>query len=177
MRGGTPIFQAIRHSKDPTVFTVLFEDTAAMIGLFIALLGVAGSHLFGLHQLDGLASIGIGIVLAVVAILLAIESKGLLIGEGADPIIVAEIRALVAADKRISRINEVLTMHLGPTEVLLNASFDFVDKLEARDVEIAISEFEMEIKKRFPEICRVFIEAQSWSAHLADQSKDGSAMA
>ncbi len=147
MRGDTPIFQAIRHSKDPTVFTVLFEDTAAMIGLFIALLGVAGSHLFGLHQLDGLASIGIGIVLAVVAVLLAIESKGLLIGEGANPKIVAEIRTVVAADKRISRINEVLTMHLGPTEILLNASLDFVDDLDAHGVETAISEFEAEIKK------------------------------
>jgi cation diffusion facilitator family transporter len=177
MRGDTPIFQAIRHSKDPTVFTVLFEDTAAMIGLFIAFLGVAGSHLYGLHQLDGLASIGIGIVLAVVAILLAIESKGLLIGEGADPQIVAEIRTVVDADKRISRINEVLTMHLGPTEILLNASLDFVDDLDAREVETAISEFETEIKKRFPEIRRVFIEAQSWTAHMADQSKTGSAKA
>ncbi len=173
MRGDTPIFKAIRHSKDPTVFTVLFEDTAAMIGLVIAFVGVAGSHLYGLHYLDGLASIGIGIVLAVVAVLLAIESKGLLIGEGADPKIVTEIRAVVARDNRISRINEVLTMHLGPTEILLNASFDFVDDLEARDVEIAISEFETEIKKRFPEVRRVFIEAQSWTAHLADKSKSG----
>ena len=173
MRGDTPIFKAIRHSKDPTVFTVLFEDTAAMIGLFIALIGVAGSHLYNIHELDGLASIGIGIVLAVVAILLAIESKGLLIGEGADPMIVAEIRTVVANDRRISRINEVLTMHLGPTEILLNASFDFVDDLDARDLEFAISEFETEIKQRFPEIRRVFIEAQSWSAHLADRTKAG----
>jgi len=173
MRGDTPIFTAIRHSKDPTVFTVLFEDTAAMIGLFIALAGVAGSHLYGIHQLDGLASIGIGLVLAIVAVLLAIESKGLLIGEGADPKIIAEIRSVVANDKRISRINEVLTMHLGPTEILLNASIDFIDELDARDVEFAISEFETEIKKRFPEIRRVFIEAQNWSAHLADLTKDG----
>ncbi len=171
MRGDTPIFQAIRQSKDPTVFTVLFEDTAAMIGLFIALVGVAGSHVYGLHQLDGLASIGIGIVLAVVAVLLAIESKGLLIGEGADPKVVAEIRRVVTKDRRISRVNEVLTMHLGPNEILLTVSLDFIDALNAIEVETAISEFEKEIKTRFPEIRRIFIEAQNWSAHVADQKQ------
>tara|TARA_R110000751_G_scaffold10055_2_gene37326 strand:- start:163494 stop:164507 length:1014 start_codon:yes stop_codon:yes gene_type:complete len=167
-RGEAPFLQAIRRSKDPTVFTVLFEDTAAMIGLMIALMGVAGSHIFGIHELDGLASIGIGIVLAGVAILLAIESKGLLIGEGADPLIVGDIRAMFAADKRISRTNEILTMHLGPNEILLNASFDFVDGLPAEVVEASISEFERTIKERFPAIRRIFIEAQGWRAHAAD---------
>lgn len=167
-RGNAPFFQAIRHSKDPTIFTVLFEDTAAMIGLMIALMGVAGSHIFGIHELDGLASIGIGIVLAGVAILLATESKGLLIGEGADPLIVGDIRAMFAADKRISKTNEILTMHLGPNEILLNASFDFIDGLPAEVVEASISEFERKIKERFPAIRRIFIEAQGWRAHAAD---------
>ena len=171
MRGDMPWFKAIRRSKDPTVFTVLFEDSAAMIGLVIAFLGVGGSHLFGIHQLDGLASIGIGIVLAAVAILLAIESKGLLIGEGADPAIVNELRAIIDGDRRIHRTNELLTMHLGPQEILLNASLDFVTDLAADDVEAAISEIEREIKTRFPSIRRVFIEAQSWSAHIDDRRK------
>jgi len=172
MRGDMPFFQAIRHSKDPTVFTVLFEDTAAMIGLAIAFAGVIGSNVYGIQELDGLASIGIGVVLAVVAVLLAIESKGLLIGEGADPRVVAEIRTVVSSDRRIGRINEVLTMHLGPTEILLNVSLDFIDDLDAAEVEAAISEFEREIKTRFPEIRRIFIEAQNWSAHIADQKKE-----
>ncbi|MBL4811956.1 MAG: cation diffusion facilitator family transporter [Rhodobacteraceae bacterium] len=165
MRGDAPFFKAIRESKDPTIFTVLFEDTAAMIGLVIALAGIAGSHIFGILWLDGLASIGIGIILTGVAILLAIESKGLLIGEAADPELVAGIRKIFADDKRIKHTNEVLTMHLGPDEILLNASFDFIDGLPAEDVEAAISEFESKIKQQYPAIRRVFIEAQGWRAH------------
>ena len=168
VRGDMSFLKAIHRSKDPTIFTVLFEDTAAIIGLFIALLGVAGSHLLGWHIMDGVASIGIGIVLALVAVLLAYESKGLLIGEGADPAIVAVIRTYLDEDTRIQKTNELLTMHMGPNEILLNASLDFEDGLTAEGVETAISEFEREIKQRFPSIRRVFIEAQSWRAHQMD---------
>jgi len=168
-RGNTPLFQAVRLSKDPTVFTVLFEDSAAMLGLVIALLGVLGSHVFGWHAVDGLASIGIGILLAGVAILLAIESKGLLIGEAADPEVVAELRKLLDSDDRILRTNEILTMHLGPEEILLNTSIDFAGHLSADEVEAAITEIEREVKARFPAIRRVFIEAQSWRAHAEDR--------
>ena len=167
-RGDMPMLKAIRHSKDPTIFTVLFEDGAAMVGLAIAFLGVAGSHLFGWHILDGVASMGIGVVLALVAVLLAIESKGLLIGEGADPETTRVIRAYLQADNRITKTNELLTMHFGPNEILLNASLDFKDGLSAEVVEAAISEFESEIKTQFPSIRRVFIEAQSWSGHQLD---------
>ena len=173
MRGDMPFFQAVRQSKDPTIFTVLFEDSAAMAGLVIALLGVIGSDVFGWHALDGLASIGIGVVLASVAILLAIESKGLLIGEGADPEIVANLRDLLNEDERIHRTNEILTMHLGPEEILLNASLDFVGDLNADQVEAAISEIEKEVKSRYPAIRRVFIEAQSWRGHKEDRKTSG----
>lgn len=169
MRGDTPILKAIRRSKDPTVFTVLFEDSAAMLGLLIALAGVAGSHLLGLHYLDGLASIGIGIVLAVVAITLAIESKGLLIGEGAAPETVASIRSCMVEDPRIKSVNELLTMHLSPQDILVNASIDFVDGLAAEEVEAAVSTFERQIKAKHPDVQRIFIEAQSLSGHLADK--------
>ncbi len=169
VRGDMPLFEAVRHSKDPTVFTVLFEDSAAMLGLLIALLGVFGSHIFGWHALDGLASIGIGLVLAGVAILLAIESKGLLIGESAEPRILADLRDLLDGDVRIHRTNEILTMHLGPEEILLNTSLDFVGSLSADDVEAAIAEIEKEVKSRHPSIRRVFIEAQSWTAHAEDR--------
>ncbi len=168
VRGDTPFFEAIRESKDPTVFTVLFEDSAALIGLVLAFLGVAGSHLLGIPELDGIASVGIGIILAGVAVLLAVESKGLLIGESADPAVVSSIAAMVSGDPRISRTNEILTMHLGPSEILLNASFDFVDGLPAQEVEQAISEFERRIKEKHPSVRRVFIEAQGWSAHVKD---------
>ena len=167
-RGDQPFMAAIRHSKDPTVFTVLFEDTAAMLGLMIAFAGVAGAKYTGIPELDGIASICIGIVLAVVAVLLAIEAKGLLIGEGADPEIVQHIENMANADNRVWRTNEILTMHLGPDDILLNASFDFVPGLTADEVEGAISQFERKIKKAYPSIRRVFIEAQGWRAHTAD---------
>ncbi len=167
-RGDGSFIKSIRHSKDPTVFTVLFEDTAALIGLVIAFAGVAGSHFLGIAELDGLASIGIGIVLAGVAILLAIESKGLLIGEGADPSIVAAIEDMVNGDAQIARTNEILTMHLGPNEILLCASFDFIDGLPAEEVERAISKLERRIKDDHPQVRRVFIEIQGWPGHLAD---------
>ncbi|NNE24332.1 MAG: cation transporter [Rhizobiales bacterium] len=169
-RGSYGFIEAVRKSKDPTVFTVLFEDTAAMLGLAVAFAGVAGSHLLEMPVLDGYASIAIGIILAVVAVLLAIESKGLLIGEAADPSIVEGIKLIVHEDVRILRINEVLTMHLSPNEVLLNASLDFIDGLPAEEVEAAISQFELTIKDEYPSISRVFIEAQGWRAHLGEQA-------
>ena len=171
-RGSRSYVQAVRDSKDPTVFTVLFEDTAAMLGLFVAFAGIAGGHILNIPQLDGAASVCIGVILAVVAVLLAIESKGLLIGEGADANVIAGIKTIVSGDKRIKRVNELLTMHLGPRDILLNASIDFIDDLDANGVERAISEFEAAIKQHFPSIKRVFIEAQGWRAHLADSGRD-----
>lgn len=164
------MFKAIRNSKDPTVFTVLFEDGAAMLGLMVAFIGVAGSHLLGLHFLDGLASIGIDIVLAVVAIMLAIESKGLLIGEGADPEIIASIHDSIDNDPRIKSINELLTMHLSPQDILVNVSIDFMDGLPGEEVEAAVSALEQDIKAKYPGVRRIFIEAQSLSAHLIDKN-------
>jgi len=163
--------KAIRNSKDPTIFTVLFEDTAAMLGLMVAFIGIAGSQFLNIPQLDGMASIGIGIILAAVAFILAVESKGLLIGEAADPEIVEDIRLMVMEDDRILRINEVLTMHLGPNDILVNASLDFTDNLDALQLEKAISEFEQNIKTNHPSIKRVFIEAQGWRAHLEDSAR------
>ncbi len=171
-RNGMPFMKAIRHSKDPTIFTVLFEDTAAMLGLMVAFLGVLGAQLLDMPTLDGVASISIGIILALVAVLLAIESKGLLIGEGADPEILRRIEDMADSDRRIWRTNEILTMHLGPDDILMNASFDFIEGLTADEVESAISEFEVQIKNDYPSIRRVFIEAQSWKAHSADASRE-----
>jgi divalent metal cation (Fe/Co/Zn/Cd) transporter len=115
--------------------------------------------------LDGVASIVIGVILAIIATLLAYESKGLLIGEAASPQVVAGVREILDGDRRIKQLNELLTMHLGPADVLLNVSVDFADALSSNEVEQAISAFEHSIKSRFPEITRVFIEAQSWRGH------------
>ena len=164
-KGSLGYLAAVRRSKDPTVFTVLFEDSAAMLGLIAAFLGIALGQALDMPELDGVASIIIGVILALTAALLAYESKGLLIGEGADPQVVAGVREIVRDKQGIERVNELLTMHLGPEDVLLTLSLDFNDRLSAGDVEVAITELEDLIKSAFPQISRVFIEAQSWKAH------------
>lgn len=164
-RGSHGLFQAVRRSKDPTVFTVLFEDTAAMLGLIVAFAGVACSQYFGNVMFDALASIGIGLILAITAALLAFESKGLLIGEAASASVIQYVRDIINRNTDILSINELRTMHLGPRDILLNLSLDFVDGISATRVENAISVMEEEIKSRCPEITRVFIEAQSIRGH------------
>lgn len=165
-QGRLGFLTAVRRSKDPTVFTVLFEDSAAMLGLTAAFLGIGLGEALDMPVLDGVASVAIGAILGTTAVLLAYESKGLLIGESASGEVVSGVRRLLAAEPGIARINEVLTMHLGPRDVLLNISVDFRDGLSSEEVERAISSVEGEIKSAFPEITRVFIEVQSWRGHL-----------
>lgn len=161
----------VRRSKDPAVFTVLFEDTAAMLGLIAALVGLAAADMLDMPVLDGVAAIVVALILAVTAGLLAYECKGLLIGEGAQPGVVRGIRKIVGERDGIKAINEVLTMHLGPQDILVNLSLDFADGLPAETVEAAISDLEKAIKTTYPDITRVFIEAQSTAGHR--QAKKG----
>ena len=162
--GARGILAAVRRSKDPAVFTVLFEDTAAMLGLIVAAVGLAVGQILAIPELDGAASVVIGLILAVTALLLAIECKGLLLGEATHPEVIADIRRLVADHPAILTTNEILTMHMGPEDVLLNLSVDFADGITSSDVEAAITGPERDIKAAHPEIKRVFIEAQSWRA-------------
>ncbi len=171
-RGKLGFIAAIRRSKDPTVFTVLFEDSAAMLGLIVAFVGILLGDLLDLPVLDGVASVIIGVILALTATLLAIESKGLLIGESADREVVKGIRDMADARASVLRVNELLTMHLGPNDILVTLSVDFDDGLPSEMVERAIADLEIEIKKQYPEVTRVFIEAQNWRAHLAAQQAD-----
>ncbi len=164
-KGARGILAAVRRSKDPTVFTVLFEDTAAMLGLMVAAAGLALGEILEIPELDGAASVVIGLILAVTALLLAIECKGLLLGEATHPEVIAGIRRLITAHPAILTTNEILTMHMGPDDVLLNLSVDFADGITSGDVEAAITGLERDIKAAHPEIKRVFIEAQNWRAH------------
>ena len=157
-------WDAIRASKDPTIFTILFEDTAALIGLFVAFIGVLSGHLLGNVYLDGVASIVIGVILCGVALLLAVESKGLLIGEGADAQTVASIRKIIAEDPAVGKVLRVLTLHFGPEEILLNLEIEFVEDLETEKLEIAVERIEASISAQHPEIQNIFIEAKSISA-------------
>lgn len=160
-------FAAMRRSKDPVVFTVLLEDSAAMLGLIVALVGVALSQAFDLPILDGVASIVIGLILAATAAFLAYEAQSLLTGEAVDPEVRADIRRIAASEPGVAGINEVLTMHFGPHEVLVTLSLEFADKLFATAVENAVSAIERRIRTAHPEVSRVFVEAQSLLAHRA----------
>ncbi len=168
-KGRLGYFEAVRRSKDPALFTVLFEDSAAILGLVVALLGIAFGQLLDLPVLDGVASVLIGIILAVTAALLAYEAKGLLIGEGIEPEVRRGVLAILERQSGILRVNELRSMHLGPRDVLLTISVDFAGDLNADQVEDTISKMEQEIKARYPEVTRLFIEAQNWRAHRADR--------
>jgi len=160
-RGQRNLWSAVRASKDPTTFTVLFEDTAALLGLLVAFVGVLLGHLLGNPYLDGAASIVIGLILGVVAVLLAYESKGLLIGEAADPATRRGIRQLAEADPAVERIAPPLTMHFGPHEVLVNLDIQFRREATAAEVEQAVDRLEKAIRTQHPVVSRIFIEAES----------------
>ena len=158
------LWDAVRASKDPTIFTILFEDTAALVGLFVAFVGVLGGHLLNNVYLDGVASITIGVILCGVAFLLASESKGLLIGEGAKPEVVANIRQILHEDPAVDRVIKVLTLHFGPQEILLNLEIEFVNNLGTDELEITIERLEKAIRSQHSEIQNIFIEAKSFSS-------------
>lgn len=167
-QGKKSLFQAVKESKDPTIFTVLFEDTAAMLGLIVAFIGIWVSVTFNMPVIDGVASIVIGVILAGTALVLALETKGLLIGEAAAPEIVDEIRELISKQPAIVALNEIRTLHRGPNDVLLALSVDYNDEIPAGMVERTNTEIEIAIKKRFPVVKRLFIEVQS-AEHHADE--------
>jgi len=167
--------KAIRRSKDPALFTVLFEDTAALLGLLVALIALVLSEYLNLPILDAVASLIISFILAVTAGLLAFECKGLLTGEGAGEEVVKGINQIIDESQGIKHVNEVLTLHLGPEDILLNVSLDFEDDLSSGEVEEAISDLESRIKQMFPEIRRIFIEAQGWGAHRKESNRQSKA--
>jgi cation diffusion facilitator family transporter len=164
-RRGMGWIRAIRDSKDAALFTILFEDTAAIIGLIIAFAGLAAAHYLEMPILDGVASIGIGIVLALTAFFLAFETKALLIGEAASDYLLEGVKGFVADEGIVTRINELRTMHMGPDDVLLALSLDFEDGIAVGRVENAIYKLENSIKNIFPEVKRIFIEVQAAEHH------------
>ena len=161
VKGQLTYFEALKQGKDPSIFVVLFEDGAALLGLVVALIGVFLAERTGIAMFDGIASVVIGVILAVTATFLAIETKGLLIGESADPEIVKAIHAMVDEIDPIERTNEVLTMHMGPNYILVNVSADFAPAASSDEVEGSIAELDKRIKKRFSNVKRIFVEAES----------------
>jgi cation diffusion facilitator family transporter len=161
VKGKRGYFEAVRRSKDPTMFMVLFEDTAALIGILIALAGIAASQALGRPVLDGVASIGIGLLLGVVATFLARESKGLLIGEPADSEVVSSICAIARAQPGVERTSGLFTVHLGPDQVVAAIGVDFVDALSAADVEAIVAAIEDKVRTALPQIVLLLVKPQS----------------
>jgi cation diffusion facilitator family transporter len=155
------LFGAIRDSKDPPSFMVLFEDSAALIGLFIAFAGTYLSVSLSLPIVDGIAAIFIGLVLAVTATLLARETKGLLIGERANQSIVDAITQLAEEIEGIAHANGILTVHLAPQQIVVALSLEFADELRTPEIEAKVSELELRICRTHPEVVALFIKPQS----------------
>ena len=166
MLRGKTIWQALHGSKDPSIVTVLFEDVAALAGLSLAFLGVFLSYRFSNPFFDGAASVVIGIMLAAVSVLLTYESKGLLVGESADPEIVKSIHSIAASHAGVDQVLRVLTMQLGPHEILVNLEIRLEEHLSATQLLAAIGEVESTIRERNPDVRQVFIEAASYSSGL-----------
>ncbi len=161
-KGNRGYIEAIKKGKDPTLFVVLFEDSAAMLGLAVAFVGIYLAKSTGILYFDGASSVVIGLILAVTAGVLAYETKGLLIGESANEEVVKGIREIVFKFPSVERVNEVLTMHMGPEYILVNLSVEFNDAIRTEQMESVIAKIDKDIKQKFTRVKRVFIEAESW---------------
>ena len=156
------LWRMIQVSKDAATITVLVENAAALVGLLIAFLGLFLGSILHSPLPDAVASMLIGILLASVAIVLLIEIKGLLIGEGGNPRMLAEIRTLVQSDPDVERVGQPFTMYFGPGTVLLALDVQFRDGLPSQELAQAVDRLEKSVRARFPEIKRIFIEAESF---------------
>jgi cation diffusion facilitator family transporter len=160
-RGKLTVWQSIDTSKDPTTYTVLFEDSAALLGLLVALAGVFFAHTLDNPYFDGAASILIGIILAAVAVVLAYESKSLIVGEAVDPETLKHIRRLAESDSRVEGVKNALTMYFGPHTILLAMDLRFRSDLSAAEVEESIDRLEENIRKHYQDVKHIFIESES----------------
>jgi divalent metal cation (Fe/Co/Zn/Cd) transporter len=158
-------FQAVRRSKDPPAFIVLLENGAAMAGIIAAAIGLMLSQLTGNPFYDGAASVVIGIILAFTAMLLAYESKGLLIGEAADPVLVRNLHALACGQTGVVGVGDVLTVHSSPDQITVMMNVDFRDDLPAREVERIVCRVEEEARERWPQVRRLFVRPMHGAAN------------
>lgn len=155
------IWRSLREAKDPALITVLFEDSAALVGIMLALAGILLTQVTGNTMYDAIASVIIGVMLAGIAYFLARETKGLLIGESASEEDRKKIFQAVSCVPEVSESIELLTMHIGPEEILVNLSVNFCDGLDTDQLEQAIDRIEREIKTAVPLVGRIFIEADT----------------
>ena len=161
VKGNRGYIKAVQRGKDPSMFVVLFEDSAALLGLAIALLGIWLAQVTGNAVFDGLASVFIGLILGGTAIWLAVETKGLLIGEGANKEIISSIRQIAESFEDVEKVNELLTMHMGPEFLLVNISIRFKRGQLTREIESVVAEIDSAIKTQHAMVKRIFVEAEA----------------
>jgi cation diffusion facilitator family transporter len=182
-KGDLGFIEAAQRSKDPTAFTVLFEDSAALLGIAIAFVGIGAADRFGRWELDGFASMGISLVLTGTAWFLARESKSLLIGEPASGRLEKAILDIAGSDPAIHRANGVMTVHLAPDQIVVALSAEFRDEMTAPDIEACIEHLEHRFRELFPEITTLFVKPQAtatWRrrrSSLEEASRPAPAMA
>lgn len=157
-------WQAIRRSKDPSVYTVLFEDSAALLGLVMALAGISAALYWNIPELDGAASIGIAALLGATAVFLASESKGLLMGEAAAPDVQDRIMAIAAGDPAVGSANGLVTVHLGPDQIVAGLSIEFADDASVQEVEACVERLEARLKQEVPAVTGFFVKPQTHGA-------------
>ncbi|PMS33432.1 cation diffusion facilitator family transporter [Trinickia symbiotica] len=172
-KGSKPFWQALHSSKDPSTITVLAEDSADLLGLLLAAIGVYASHRFDMPALDGAASIAIGLVLAAVAGLLMYETRSLLLGEGVELEIARAIRKLVQEDHAVASAAQPLTMYFGPDDILLTLDVSFKPGTSGKEIAVAIERIESSIQSRFPNIKRIYIEARQVAAAASGEGRLG----
>jgi cation diffusion facilitator family transporter len=163
-KGRLSWFQAIRRSKDPPAFIVLLENGAAMAGIIAAAIGLALAQLTGDPFYDGAASVVIGFILGVTAFVLAFESKGLLIGEAADPELVQSLHDLACGKSGVVGVGDVLTVHSSPDQITVMMNVDFRDDVPAGEVERIVCDVEDEARKRWPQVRRLFVRPMQGAA-------------
>jgi cation diffusion facilitator family transporter len=152
----------IKGGKDPTIFTVFLEDSAGLLGVLLAFLAIFLGRQFNNPYLDPIASIVIGLVLAVLAVFLGRESGALLVGERTNRARIASLKEIICADPAVEQVGDLLTMQLGPEEVLLTVNIQFRRKLTLEQLESAIERIEARIRGEQPSVQRIFIEAESF---------------
>ncbi len=160
VKGKHGYIEAVQRGKDPSMFVVLFEDSAALLGLLIALAGIWLTQVTGIAVFDGIASIFIGLVLAGTAVWLAIETKSLLIGEGANKEVINSIRQIAESFEEVEKVNELLSMHMGPEFLLVTISIRFKRGQLTRELETVIHALDSAIKAEHEMVKRVFVEAE-----------------
>jgi cation diffusion facilitator family transporter len=156
------IWDEIIGGKDPTVFTVFLEDSAGLLGVVLAFLAIFLGRQFNNPYFDPIASIVIGSVLAVIAVFLGRESGALLVGERTNRARIDKLRDIITADSAVERVGDLLTMQLGPEQVLLNVDIQFRRNLGLQQLESAIDRIEARIRQEQPSVQRIFIEAESF---------------